>query len=360
MYHDANDLLGGTALSPPRHRIVKGAMTHDNMMTFDSSVIDSTGAFFIGELERLDQTLHMPLVEFSWGRDIDIRTDVSIADEISSWTNSDFAAMGNMGGQGSISWIGKDSNTIQGVSLDIGKTAQPLHLWGQEIKYTLPELESAMKLGRPVDAQKYEAMRLKYQMDIDTLVYNGDSTITATGLVNASNTVITNVANVANGGSGSPLWQNKAPDEILQDINELLTSVWNKAAYAVLPDRLLLAPGDYGLLVSRRIGEAASMSVLTYVLENNVVNRGGGGNLEIYPVKWLIGGGVSGTLGTVNGHNRMVAYRKEMRYIRYPMTPLQKTPLEYRSIFQMTTYFGRLGQMEFVYPVTVGYRDGMG
>ena len=183
------------------------------MMTFDSKgVIDSTGAFFIGELERLDQTLHMPLVEFSWGSDIDIRTDVSIADEISSWTNSDFAAMGNMGGQGSISWIGKDSNTIQGVSLDIGKTAQPLHLWGQEIKYTLPELESAMKLGRPVDAQKYEALRLKYQMDIDTLVYNGDSTITATGLVNASNTVITNVANVANGGSGSPLWQNKAPD----------------------------------------------------------------------------------------------------------------------------------------------------
>ena len=153
MYQDVNDLLGGTALSPPRRRIVKGAMTHDNMMTFDSNVIDSTGAFFIGELERLDQTLHMPLVEFSWGRDIDIRTDVSIADEISSWTNSDFAAMGNMGGQGNISWIGKDSNTIQGVSLDIGKTAQPLHLWGQEIKYTIPELESAMKLGRPVDAQ---------------------------------------------------------------------------------------------------------------------------------------------------------------------------------------------------------------
>ena len=32
--------------------------------------VDSTGAFMVGELERLDLTLHEPLASVSWGRDI--------------------------------------------------------------------------------------------------------------------------------------------------------------------------------------------------------------------------------------------------------------------------------------------------
>jgi hypothetical protein len=44
--------------------------------------IDSAGSFLIGELERLDQTLHDPLVAATWGRDVDLREDVTIADEV--------------------------------------------------------------------------------------------------------------------------------------------------------------------------------------------------------------------------------------------------------------------------------------
>ena len=53
-------------------RLVR-AYTTDGMMTYDQMTIDSTGAFLIGQLERLDQTLNEPLVEFTWSRDIDIR-----------------------------------------------------------------------------------------------------------------------------------------------------------------------------------------------------------------------------------------------------------------------------------------------
>ena len=37
------------------------------------------------------------------------------------------------------------------------------------------------------------------------------------------------------------------------------------------------------------------------------------------------------------------------------MVPLTRTPLEYRGIYQLTTYYGKLGEVEFVYPETVGY-----
>src|SRR6516225_5325465 len=80
------------------------AYTTDGMMTYDQATVDSTGAFLIGQLERLDQTLNMPLVEFTWSRDIDIRTDVSPADEIASFTNSAFAMAGNVT-PGGLNWI---------------------------------------------------------------------------------------------------------------------------------------------------------------------------------------------------------------------------------------------------------------
>jgi major capsid protein len=39
-----------------------------------------------------------------------------------------------------------------------------------ELKWTIPELESAAKLGRPVDQQKFAGMQLKHQMDVDEQV----------------------------------------------------------------------------------------------------------------------------------------------------------------------------------------------
>ena len=69
-------------------------------MTFDQATVDGTGAFLIDELERLDQTLNMPLVAYTWSRDIQLRDDVSIADEISSYTNSSFAATGGINSNG--------------------------------------------------------------------------------------------------------------------------------------------------------------------------------------------------------------------------------------------------------------------
>ena len=80
--------MGRTLNNPIRAR------TRDQMMTFDQRTVDSSGAFLVGELERLDQTMHEPLASVTWSRDIDLRSDVSIADETSSFTNSTFAAAG--------------------------------------------------------------------------------------------------------------------------------------------------------------------------------------------------------------------------------------------------------------------------
>ena len=346
MFHN-KILNAGTALSNPAI-IGRRAFTRDGLMTFDQRTIDSAGAFLIGELERLDQTLHAPLATYTWSRDIDLRQDVSIGDEVSSFTNSSFAAAGGLT-PGGKAWISKDANQISGVSLDIGKTANPLTLWGMEIKYTIPELESAQKIGRAIDTQKYEGMQLKYNMDIDEQVYLGDTTLGMAGLVNSASVTPADVAN--NAAGSSKLWSAKTPDEILADINEALNAAWAASGFAVVPSKLLLPPVKYSYLLSQKVSSAGNISVMEFLKANSLSNAVNGRPLDIQPLKWLTGAGAGGT-------NRMVVYSQQPNFLRFPMTPLARTPLEYRSLYQITTYYGRLGVVEFVYPETVAYRDG--
>jgi hypothetical protein len=314
------------------------------MLTYDHQVIDSTGVFLIGELERLDQTLHMPLYSVTWSRDITLRNDVSIADEVSSFTNSSFAAPGGPSPTGK-AFIGKDATAIQGVQLDIGKTAHPLTLWGMQLGWTLPELESAQKLGRPVDAQKYQGMQLKYNMDLDEMVYIGDAGIDATGLLNDPDVKVSNAPNGAWAATTDP-------DNILADVNTLIESVWAQTAYAICPRRLLLPPKQYGVLVTQKVSSAGNISTLNYLRQNSLANAINGVPLDIAPLKWLTGRGAAGA-------DRMLAYTNDMNYVRYPLVPLQRTPLEYRDLRQLTTYFGRFGQLEVVYQETLGAADGI-
>lgn len=338
-------LLAASSLAAPR--IIR-AFTKDNAMTFDQATIDSSGVFLVGELERLDQDLHMPLTTVSWNRDIDLREDVTVADEQSSFTNSSFAAAGGVNPNGK-AWISKDANAITGIALDIGKTLKPLHLWGMEMKWTLPELESARKLGRPIDSQKLEGLKLKHNMDVDEMVYIGDTTLNATGLVN--NVAIT-PSNVAAGASTTTQWTTKTVDEILKDVNAILNAAWQASALAVVPDQLRIPPAQFSYIAGQRLGSNNDTTVLEFIREKNISSVVNNKPLNIQPLKWLTGRGATGT-------DRMVAYTKNKEYVRYPLVPLQRTPLEYRSIFQITTYFGRLGEVEIPYPETLAYRDGI-
>lgn len=337
-------------------RKLVSAYTCDQNYTFDMRTLDSTGAFMVGELERLDQTANEPLVEFTWSRDIFIRSDVTAADEVASFTNMAFAMAGGINPQG-INWVSHEGNAIAGPSLDIAKTPQAMRLWAAEVKCTVPELVQSQQLGRPIDASKVEAMNLKRNIDLDRLVYLGDSDEKFGGLINSDDKV-GSVSNVQNGAKGTPQWRTKTADEILRDVNDVLTSAWGESGWKVMPNRLLLPPDQYGYIAQAKVSEAGNMSILTYVLENNISARSGT-PLDILPLKWLVGAGDGGTpmqLGTVD---RMVAYNRDKKYVQYPMTELQLTPVQFRSLFQIVVYWARFGQVEFRYGTTVAYRDGI-
>lgn len=311
-------------------------------MTFDQATIDSSGAFLIHELERLDQTLNLPLTSQTWSRDILLREDVSIADEISSFTNTTFAAAGTPNANGK-NWISPLATAIAGINVDIEKKGFPLELWGMELGWTVIELNAAAQVGRPIDTQKYDGMQLKWNMDTDEQVYIGDAAKGAKGLLNLSQVTPTNATKT---------WATSTADEIRASINQVLSNAWTRSAYSKVPEDLLIPPEQYSFLASTIVSSAGNQSLLTYLETNTIAYHQNGKPLSIRPVKWVKGRGVGST-------DRMVAYTNDKKFVRFPMVPLQSVPIQYRGLYQLVTYYGKLGAVEPVYPETLNYMDGI-
>ncbi|MCT4713245.1 DUF2184 domain-containing protein [Enterobacteriaceae bacterium H11S18] len=313
------------------------------MITFDQATVDSSGAFLIGELERLDPQVNLPLVGYTWTRDVKLREDVSIADEMSSWTNTTFAAAGSGANPNGKNWISQDSTAIAGVNVDINKDGNPLNLWGMELGWTVVELAAAAQVGRPIDSQKMDGLQLKWQMDNDEQVYVGDKTLNVQGLTNLLGVPVNNAAKT---------WATSTADEIRASINKVLSDAWATSAYTVVPTDLLIPPEQFSLLSSIIVSSAGNQSLLTYLSTNTIAYHQNGVPLNIRAVKWLKEAGIGGT-------DRMVAYTNDRKYVRYPLVPLQSVPIQYRGLYQLVTYYGKLGSIEPIYRETLSYVDGI-
>jgi hypothetical protein len=311
---------------------------------------DSSLAYYVNQLENLDKRFYEPLVSVTWSRDIKLRAGITMSQESTSFIRSAFAAPGSLQNTtGNFPWVSAETNAIPGVSVNGEKLVYPLRLLAREISYTSVELDRSQLTGQPIDVQKLDAFNILYQMNTDQMVYLGSSDVGATGLLNES-TVAASTA--VNGVSGSPLWVNKTPDEILADVNSEIAAVWLTAAYAICPSKIVLPPNQFSYIASQKVSSAGNVSILKFVKENSIALQINGVELDIQPCKWNAGAGVNGT-------DRMLCYTNDEIRVRFPMVPLRRETAYYQGIRFIAPYLWAFGQVEFPYPETLGYLDGI-
>jgi hypothetical protein len=316
---------------------------------------DSALSYFVNQLDNLDRRLYEPLVSVSWSRDIQLRPGISMSNESTSFIRSAFAAPGSLSNPatasngGNMPWLSAETTAIPGVSINGERIVLPLRLLGRELSYTSVELERSQLTGQPIDVQKMDALNVLYQMNTDQMVYIGSTEVGAKGLLNS--TLVTS-GNVANGVSGSPLWVNKTPDEILADVNTALQTAWQAAAYAVCPGKLLLPPAQFSYIASQKVSSAGNVSILKFLEDNSISLKINGKALDVQPVKWLTGRGSGST-------DRMVVYTNDQSRVRYPMVPVRRETPYYMGIRFTAPYIWAFGEMEFIYPETLLYQDGI-
>jgi len=311
---------------------------------------DSALSYYVNQLDNLDKRLYEPLVSVTWGRDIKLRAGITMSNESTSFIRSAFAASGTLQNtQGNMPWVSAETTAIPGVSINGQRIVLPLRPLAREVSFTSIELERSQLTGQPIDTQKIDALNTLYQMNTDQMVYIGSTDVGATGLVNNPNIT---AGSVATGTGGATPWIDKTPDEILADVNSLIVSTWEAAAYAVCPGKLLLPPAQFGYLSSQKVSSAGNVSILKFLRENCIALEINNKMLEIQPVKWLTGAGAAGA-------DRMVAYTNSEDRVRFPMVPIRRETSYYQGIRYTAPYLYAFGEMEFVYPETVQYADGI-
>lgn len=312
---------------------------------------DGTLAYFVSQLDKLDPKLYEPLFNTTWSRDIQLRTDISFANDSTSFVRASWGGAGT-GAANGLPFISANATNLEGISIDGERVVLPVRLLGREISYSSVELDRSQLLGMNIDAQKFNALNASYQLSIDRLVYVGTNEQTTNG---AAVTGLLNNKDVTVGNVAKTFKEAATADEILKAVNDALESAWKASGYNVCPDSLLLPPAQFALLAGRKVGENGDTSILNFIKENSICMAINGKPLSVQPVKWLGGLGSS----TSGAKDRMVAYSNAEDKVRFPLIPIRRENAYYHGINFIAPYIWGAGEVEFVYPETVYYADGV-
>ncbi|MHB9004717.1 MAG: DUF2184 domain-containing protein [Coriobacteriia bacterium] len=317
------------------------------MMTMDAATAGGM-AFLVGELEKRDPKVREPLTSVTWARDIVAKTGGGWV-EFTSTMNVSYATAGpNENGI-----IGGESNAIPVMQADIGKDIYKVFTWANILKIPFVDQAKLQNIGRSLDDILDKGLRLNYNKTVDRNVYTGLPGTGTTGLVNDANVT---AGSVAVGLSGSTLWANKTPDEILNDINQVMVAGWAASEYDLsgMPNHILIPPSQYAMMVSIKVSTAGNISILQFLLENNI-GRNQGVDLQIFPSRWCIGAGAGGT-------DRMVAYANDEDKLYFDMpVPLSRimTQPVVQDVAYLTAYAAQIGVVKYLYFQPPRYADGI-
>jgi len=317
------------------------------MIALDSAT--ATGmAFLVGELEKRDPKVREPLTSVTWARDIVAKTGGGWV-EFTSTLNVSYATAGpNESGI-----IGGETNAIPVMQADIGKDIYKVFTWANILKIPFADQAKLQNIGRSLDDILDKGIRLNYNKTIDQNVYKGFSHAGTYGLVN--NPYVT-AASVAAGASGYTQWNKKTPDEILNDVNQVMVAGWAASEYDLtgMPNHILIPPAQYAYIVSQKVSSAGNVSILEFLLNNNI-GKNQGVDLQIFPSRWCIGAGAGGT-------DRMVAYVNDEDRVYFDLpVPLSRimTQPSVQDIAYLTAYAAQLGEVKFLYLQPPRYADGI-
>lgn len=253
---------------------------------------------------------------------------------------------------GKADWFHGQANDMPRADISREKFDHSISMAGIGYGYDLEELGQAMLIpGTNLTAEKAAAARRAYEEFMDNLTLRGDANKNLDGMIDY--TGITAVTATADGSGGTPDWPNKAADLILRDVNNAITGAYVSSLTVELADTILLPVESMALIATRRLGDT-TMTVLQFLLANNIYTHLTGKPLTIRAVRGLEDAGDGAT-------GRMVVYRnaREVVKLHLPMPhkflPVWQTgPLR----FDVPGIF-RTGGVEVRRPGAFRYVDGI-
>jgi len=256
----------------------------------------------------------------------------------------------SMDGVGQAKFISGNSDDIPLVNLNKDQYESGVHMAAIGYGFNIEEVNQARMLNINLPSEDAMVARRVYEEFVDSsLLVAGDAAKGMNPLINYPG--ITTVVAPA-GAAGPATWLSKTADEVLLDINNLLSGVWIDSRTVEVSDTLLISETAYVNLATKRI-DGTDTTLMAYVMANNVLTMRTGRALTIRTVRGLESAGVGGV-------ERAVAYRNDMEVLKahVPM-PLRFLPMQTRNLHFYVPGIFRFGGLDIRLPAAVRYLDGI-
>lgn len=316
-------------------------------MTTDAAIAGGM-TFLVKELEKRDAKILEPLTSVTWPRDMPVRTGGGFIESVAA-VAINYGSAGN-DENGLIS--GQTTN-IPVMQADLKEQAWKTVIWSNILKVSYIDQQKLQNIGRSLDDLLAKGIQLNQNKALDKSVYLGFANHGFTGLIN--NASVTRYTAAKNSDNDTE-WEDKTPDEILNDINDAILKTWEESEYDLsgMANHILIPPDQFAYIVATKVNTAADKSILTYLLENNI-GKNQGIDLSINPCRWCEGAGTSGV-------DRMVAYANNEDRVRIDITvPLKRwvTQADATQMAYLTPYLSQWSEVQFLYEQPVVYVDGI-
>lgn len=198
--------------------------------------------------------------------------------------------------------------------------------------------------GVSLSEAKAAAARRAFEVAVDTIFAVGIPSLGWYGLLNQPNMT---EYTPPNGAAGSPLWEDKTPEEIVADLNGLVDSVVTASNEVESVDTIVMGRARWRTITTRPFStQNPNVTILEWWQKANPGIR-----IEVWQKAETAGDG---------GGNRIVAYRNSPEFLvgflpqDFEQLPVQEVNLEFK-----VPCHGRVGGVTALYPLSMAYMDSI-
>jgi hypothetical protein len=308
------------------------------MSQHSSFTMDDGVAFLEGQREYIEPTIY----EVKY-RDLKYAECIPVSSEAGPWADS--ITYETLDSRAKAEFVAAGAGTMPLADISMTRSSSLVQHGALGYKYSLQELRVAQHLNRDLDTRRAAAVRRGVEELAQRTALLGSVPHGLPGFLNN--------AAIPQASAATGTWSGATADQIINDVNDLLESIWTTSAEVEIPDTLLVPPEQFAILARRLVGAEHNRTLLEVLMKQNIYFAETGMDLQIKSLAELrlIGSGTT---------DRMVAYRKspDVLTFHFPM-PLQFVAPQPVLLDVIVPGEFRLGGTEVRYPIACGFADGI-
>lgn len=228
------------------------------------------------------------------------------------------------------------------------ETTIPVRSVGSSYGYNLDEIQASQLTGVGLDQRRANASRRAVEQVVNTVAFVGDAASGLPGLFSNPN-IPTGAA--VDPGAGTE-FVNKTPDQILFDLNDMCTDVFESTNMVESANTVMMPPGQWSYINATPRSAHSDTTILQYFVQNSpFINS----ESDVIPVNEC-----SASHNTELATDAMVAYDRNPDKLQLEIpVELEYLPVQMEGLEFVIPGRNRLGGLNIYYPLSLNIVTGI-